>query len=259
MEVPPVHPGLASLDLLLLQANHRSSYIQDGQCLSHTFRTRRIDDMWEFIKDHTLHPRIVRRLHDIGFYKIIEIVLLKFNWALITTMIEQWKLEMNTFHLPISEATITLENVEVLFGLPVDRLPVAYPHALRDYRGLHYLHMLQRLTGFQPAEETTLSGASRLQLKPVRQHLEAMYAEITDDSPPEVIDRHTRLLELLMFGGVLFPNTSENLVNLRFLHHLEQLDDLPDYSWGATVLGYLYMQMCRACTGTRETLSDFYR
>ncbi|XP_070047038.1 protein MAIN-LIKE 1-like [Nicotiana tomentosiformis] len=154
----------------------------------------------------------------------------------------RWRLETHTFHPPIGEATITLEDVDVLFGLPVEGLPVAYPHALRDYRGLHYLQMLQRLTRFQPAEETALSEASRLQLTPVRQHQEAMDVEIMDDSPPEVIDRHTRLVLLLMFGGVLFPNTSGNLVSLRFQHHLEWLDDLPGYSWGAAVLGYMYRQ-----------------
>ncbi|XP_070047100.1 protein MAINTENANCE OF MERISTEMS-like [Nicotiana tomentosiformis] len=148
-----------------------------------------------------------------------------------------------------------LEDVDVLFGLPVDGLPVAYPHALRDYSGVHYLHMLQRLTCFQLAEETALSGVSRLQLMPVRQHLAAMDAEITDGSPAKDIDRHTRLLLLLMFGGVLFLNTSGNLVSLRFLHHMEQLDDLPSYSWGAAFLGYLYRQICWACI----TLPDFYR
>nr|XP_016477643.1 PREDICTED: serine/threonine-protein phosphatase 7 long form homolog [Nicotiana tabacum] len=175
--------------------------------------------MWEFIRDHPLHPRIVRRLQDTGFYRIIEIGRLKFDWALITAMIERWQPETHIFHLPIGEATITLEDVDVLFGL-------------------------SRLTSFQPVEEMALSGASSLQLMPIRQHLEAMEAKIMDYSPPEVIDRHTRLLLLLMFGGVLFPNTSENLVNLRFLHHLEWLDDLPGYSWGIAMLGYLYKQMC---------------
>nr|XP_016474079.1 PREDICTED: serine/threonine-protein phosphatase 7 long form homolog [Nicotiana tabacum] len=178
--------------------------------------------MWEFIRDYPFHPCIVRRLQDTGFYMIIEIGRLQFDWALITAMIERWRSETHTFHLPIGEDTITLEDVEVIFGLSVDGLPVAYPLALRDYMGL------------------TL----------VRQHLAAIDAEITDDSPPEDIDRHTRLLLLLMFGGVLFPNTSENLVSLRFLHHLERLDDLPSYSWGAAVLGYLYRQMCRACMGS---------
>ncbi|XP_075079947.1 uncharacterized protein LOC142165252 [Nicotiana tabacum] len=130
--------------------------------------------------------------------------------------------------------------MEVLFGLPVDGLRIAYMHALREYTGLHYLQMLQRLIGFQPAEETVLSVASRLQLMPVRQHLEAMDADITDDSPDLLIDRYMILLMLLMFGGVSFPNTSKNLVILRFLHHLERLDDLPGYSWGAAILGYPY-------------------
>nr|XP_009596951.1 protein MAIN-LIKE 2-like [Nicotiana tomentosiformis] len=129
--------------------------------------------MWEFIRDHPLHPRIVRRLQGTSFYRIIEIGRLQFDWVLITAMIERWRPETHMFHLPIDEATITLEDVEVLFGLPDD--------------GAH---------------RTTLSGASRLQLMPVRQHLVAMYTEITDDSPPEDIDRHTRLL-LLMFGGIL--------------------------------------------------------
>nr|XP_009627741.1 protein MAIN-LIKE 2-like [Nicotiana tomentosiformis] len=172
-------------------------------------------------------------------------------------MIERWRPETYTFHLSIGEATIMIEDVEVLFGLPVDGLPVAYPLALRDYKGVHYLYMLQRLTSFQPAELTTLSGASRLQPTLVWKHLAAMDAEITDDSLSEDIDRHTRLLLLLIFDGVLFPNTSGNIVSLRLLHHLERLDDLPGYSWGEVVLGYLYRQMCRTCMGTQRDVAGF--
>nr|XP_016475516.1 PREDICTED: serine/threonine-protein phosphatase 7 long form homolog [Nicotiana tabacum] len=206
--------------------------------------------MWEFIRDHPLYPRIVRILQDTGFSWIIEIDRLQIDWALITAMIERWRPETHTFHLPIGEATITLEDVEVLFGLPVDGILVAYPHAPRDYRGVHYQHILQRLIDFQSAEETALSGASRLQMTPARQHLAAMDAEIMDDSPAEDIDWHTRLLLLLMFGGVMFPNTSGNLVSLRFLHHLERLDDLPSYSWGATVLGYLFGHGSGSCSSS---------
>nr|XP_009630027.1 serine/threonine-protein phosphatase 7 long form homolog [Nicotiana tomentosiformis]XP_016497814.1 PREDICTED: serine/threonine-protein phosphatase 7 long form homolog [Nicotiana tabacum] len=135
MEVPHVHPGPASLELLLLQAEHRSSYVWDGQCLSQTFHAIRVDDMWEFIRAHPLHPRIIRRLQDTDFYRIIEIGQLQFDRALIMAMIERWRPETHMFHLPNGEAPITLEDVEVLFKLPVDGLPVAYSHALRDYRG----------------------------------------------------------------------------------------------------------------------------
>ncbi|XP_070054776.1 serine/threonine-protein phosphatase 7 long form homolog [Nicotiana tomentosiformis] len=162
MEFPPLHPGPASLELLLLQAEHRSSYIWERQLLDQTFRARRVDDMWDFLRAHHLHPRIVRRLYDTGFYRIVEIGRLQLDWSLIMALIERRRQEMHTFHLPIGEATITLRDVEVLYGLPADGHPVALPHAIREYTGLQYLEILQRLTDFQPADEDALIGASHL-------------------------------------------------------------------------------------------------
>nr|XP_016480430.1 PREDICTED: serine/threonine-protein phosphatase 7 long form homolog [Nicotiana tabacum] len=47
-------------------------------------------------------------------------------------------------------------------------------------------------------------------------------------------------------------------VSLRF-HHLEdeRLDDIPQYSWGAAVLAYLYRQLCRATMGTQRDVAGF--
>ncbi|XP_075083406.1 serine/threonine-protein phosphatase 7 long form homolog [Nicotiana tabacum] len=150
------------------------------------------------------------------FYRIVEIGPLQLDWSLTTTLIEQWEPETHTFHLSIGDATITLQDVEHLYGLPVDENPVALLNAIREYTCLQYLEMLQRLTGFQPPDETVLIGASRLQLTPVRQHLEAMRADITDDAP-----------------------------------------ELHIHRWGAAVIGYLYMQMCRASMGTQLDVAGF--
>jgi len=146
MEVPPLHPGPASLELLLLQAEHRSSYIWEGQLLAQTLRSRRVDDMWDFFKTRQLHPSVVWRLQDTGFYRIIEIGWLQLDWSLIMALIERWRPQTHIFHLPIGEATITLQDVEVLYGLPVDGLLVALPHAMRDYTRDQYLETLQRHT-----------------------------------------------------------------------------------------------------------------
>ncbi|XP_075106766.1 serine/threonine-protein phosphatase 7 long form homolog [Nicotiana tabacum] len=167
MEVPPLHPGPATLELLLLQGENMSSYIWEEQILAQTFCARRVDDMWDFLRAHHLPPRIVRCLQDTGFNRIVEIGRLQLDWSLITTLIERWRPEMHTFHLSIGEATIMLQDVEVLYGLPVDGQPVALPNAIREYTGLQYLEMLQRLTGFQPPDETVLVRASHLQLTPV--------------------------------------------------------------------------------------------
>ncbi|KAL0015722.1 hypothetical protein SO802_002791 [Lithocarpus litseifolius] len=40
--------------------------------------------------------------------------------CLISALVEQWRSETHTFHLPHGEMSITLEDVEVILGLPID-------------------------------------------------------------------------------------------------------------------------------------------
>ena len=44
--------------------------------------------------------------------------------ALITMLVERWRSETHSFHLPHSEMTITLQDMEVIMGVPVDDLSV---------------------------------------------------------------------------------------------------------------------------------------
>ncbi|XP_070040120.1 serine/threonine-protein phosphatase 7 long form homolog [Nicotiana tomentosiformis] len=143
MEVPPMHPGPSSDELMSLQGDHRSSHIWEGKLLAQTLRVRRVDDMWDFLKGKVLHSRVVRRLQDTCFYRILEIRRLQLDWSLITALIERWRPETHTFHLPIGEATITLQDVEVIYGLPVNGHPVALPQAMRELICGQYLDMLQ--------------------------------------------------------------------------------------------------------------------
>ncbi|XP_070002731.1 serine/threonine-protein phosphatase 7 long form homolog [Nicotiana sylvestris] len=172
-------------------------------------------------------------------------------------LIERWQPETHTFHLPIGEATITLQDVQVLYGLPADGLAVALPQYMRSMMRAQYLDLLQQFIGFRPHGEAAASGGSHISVTAIRQHLEVLHPDITGEIDDLHIHRYTRLALILLFGCFLFPNTSENLVSMRFLHHLHQLDELPQYSWGAAVLTYLYKSMCRASMGTQSDVCGF--
>ncbi|XP_019266715.1 PREDICTED: serine/threonine-protein phosphatase 7 long form homolog [Nicotiana attenuata] len=158
MDASPIHPGPYNDALFSLQGDHRSAHIWKGELLTDTLRARRVDDMWDFLHDRVLHDRVVARLRGTGFYRMIEIRRLQLDWSLITALIERWQPETHTFHLPIGEATIKLQDVEVLYGLPVDGLLVSLPAGMRDMTRVQFLDLLQRLTGVRPEDETVLHG-----------------------------------------------------------------------------------------------------
>ena len=44
--------------------------------------------------------------------------------ALITALVERWRLKMHTFHLLHGEMGITLQDIKVMLGVPIDGLPM---------------------------------------------------------------------------------------------------------------------------------------
>nr|XP_016443224.1 PREDICTED: serine/threonine-protein phosphatase 7 long form homolog [Nicotiana tabacum] len=186
-------------------------------------RPRRPDDLWEFIVEHPFHARVVARLQATSFYTIFELGQMQLDWSLITALVERWRPETYTFHLLTGEATITLEDVQVLYELRVDGRAVALPQYIRSMTHAQLFYMMGHFTGYRPQGDT---GGSRVALSAIRDHMAILHPEITGETEDLHIERYTQLALLLFFGCVLFPNTLGSLVSMRFLHHLQQLDDL---------------------------------
>ncbi|XP_059301945.1 protein MAIN-LIKE 1-like [Lycium ferocissimum] len=170
-------------------------------------------------------------------------------------MVERWRSETHTFHLRTDEATITLQDVEVLFGLRVDGEPLYTQY--EPPHGSTSLTELTRLTHFVPGAEGQMSGQSRVQISALCTYLEAL-PPVKDRTQQDVVDRHAHLYLLIIFEGILFPNSSGAFVSLRYLVFLEHLDRLRDYSWSGAVLAYLYRCLCRASIGVVSDVCGFF-
>ena len=85
---------------------------------------RRADHgMWKLL---TREPeRTMELIATMGFGVVCNLGTVMLDHSLITTLVERWRPETHTFHLPVGEATITLQDIEVLMGLRVDGYAVA--------------------------------------------------------------------------------------------------------------------------------------
>jgi hypothetical protein len=51
--------------------------------------------------------------------------------ALLTCLVDRWRPETHTFHLPFGEMTVTLKDVTMLTGLPIRGRPVVFRRLAR--------------------------------------------------------------------------------------------------------------------------------
>lgn len=115
-----IAPGPVDGSLLRLQNHHVSNLIwNEGERI---LRPRHRYD-WRPMPAEPITELITAA----GFDKVLSIGHVTINHHLITTLVERWRPETHTFHLPYGEATITLQDVALQLGIPIDGSVVTGP------------------------------------------------------------------------------------------------------------------------------------
>ncbi|KAG8485388.1 hypothetical protein CXB51_021320 [Gossypium anomalum] len=117
---------------------------------------------------------------------------------LISALIERWRPETHTFHLPCGECTITLQDVHLQLGLPVDGYAVTGSASSSDWSTICY-----ELLGAIP----DYINGGRIQMGWLRD----TFPEPDNDSIELERIRYARAYILEIIGGYLMPDLSRNL------------------------------------------------
>nr|POF00823.1 serine/threonine-protein phosphatase 7 long form like [Quercus suber] len=117
-QINHAEPGPIDNLVLTQQANHRSEAIwnrQDPGTLTCRSRSKEFSNREPMVDD-----RVVNIIKALGLEGLLWLPGREIDHGLITALVERWRPETHIFHMPHGEVSITLQDVEVLIGLPVD-------------------------------------------------------------------------------------------------------------------------------------------
>ncbi|MQL84763.1 hypothetical protein Taro_017271, partial [Colocasia esculenta] len=185
-------------------------------------------------------PRIIEYVHRSGLFHLTQVQWIRLDWPLITVLVERWRSETHTFHLRHGEMSITLQDVAILMGLPIDG-DVVVGNTTLDWTDVC-------MTLLSDVPDMMKRGSVKLSW------LRERFTVIAKDASAEVVRRHARAYLLHLLGCTIFNDKTGNSVPLMYLPLLEDLDRVSRYSWGGATLGYLYRQLSIACKSDAKAI-----
>ena len=135
---------------------------------------------------------------------------------LIMAFVEQWRPETHTFHRPHSETTMTLQDVEVILGIPIDG------EAIVGTTDLKWVAECRSMLGINPIG-VVLKGQRIL----IKKLLEKIDQGLPDDAAKVVVHQYVRCNILVLLADTIFADKFGNRVHTMWLQMLRDLHNPP--------------------------------
>ena len=130
---------------LLSYVNPWLCFVQDPGSLKCHTRSEEFSNREPMVDD-----RVIDIIKALGLEGLLRTPGREIDHGLITALVERWRPETHTFHMPHGEVTITLQDVEVLLGLPVDG------DAITGSTQKEWENVCHEYLGFRPTNEDHL-------------------------------------------------------------------------------------------------------
>ncbi|KAE8781666.1 hypothetical protein D1007_45057 [Hordeum vulgare] len=170
------------------------------------------------------------------------------NHAALTTLTDYWRPETHSFHLACEEMTMTLEDMAMISGLPINDLAVTSHVSAVNLRA-----WVGDLIGVQPPlplpRTADSSKVKHFWLKKVTRAKNLCPA----DADEMVVQQYARAYLWYVLTKVVFTDATRNSALWMYLELLRDCDT--QCSWGSAALAYLYRQLDHPSTRTNDTSS----
>ncbi|XP_024628876.1 protein MAINTENANCE OF MERISTEMS-like [Medicago truncatula] len=174
------------------------------------------------------------------------------------TLCERWHPETSTFHMPLGEMTVTLDDVASLMLLQIEGRMLSHGKKMLRHEGAA---LLMRHLGVSQQETEKICGTeyggyiSYPKLRELYMRYFGRANILADTEDPEEMEELQRVRTfcvkcylLYLVGCLLFGDRSNKHIELVYLTTME--DDyagMRNYSWGGMSLTYLYDELAEAC------------
>ena len=229
--------------LLFHQDEHISaSLMADGT--SNVFRVRRTETkVWAM----PIHENVKYWLDVWGFRGVLESNRpMRMDNELITALVERWRPETHSFHLPVGEATVTLQDVQSLWGLRADGRVFTgydYPIGFEDWPS-----KCRDMLGWIPDVDTETKQGGLLMTSLIHQAT----LPLDDGVHAYAYVQRARIHALILLGGLILPDTTGCKVPFMWLNAFDDPNQVANISWGSAALAYLYHYLCEASVGRQK-------
>ncbi|KAH1265507.1 Protein MAIN-LIKE 2 [Glycine max] len=184
-----------------------------------------------------------------GLDPLIRCSVITTDPGLISAFVERWHRETSSFHLPVGEVTITLDDVLSLLHIPITGALHSFEPLVTSI-AIALLTKLLEVTTDEATAKTRQAGGPHVRLSWLRD----MYQSRCRARQWGAAAR-TYLLHLV--GCTLFANKSATHVHVVHLQEFRDLGLAGAFSWGAAALVHLYDQLNEASQAPTRQMAGY--
>nr|AAG46156.1 putative Mutator protein [Oryza sativa Japonica Group] len=204
-------PGLEDF----YEEKHRAPQIASGERL----KTLRVRGHTAHILFDDWYVPYLQRAKLLAFVTMAQRPVPLYNAAALTALVDRWRPETHTFHLPCGELTVTLEDVAMILGLPIRGQAVTGDTASGNWR-----ERVEEYLGLEPPvapdgqRQTKTSGVPLSWLR-------ANFGQCPAEADEATVQRYCRAYVLYIFGSILFPDSGGDMASWMWLPLLADWDE----------------------------------